>query len=217
MFAPIMKLTASDFAALLCARICHDLVSPIGALGAAIEVLDDDDNMDMREDAMELIKLSAGQASAKLQFLRLAFGAGGAAPGVLGVKELERLSMGVYGEGKTKLNWQFSVEGIDKPAARILLNLVMLALQSIPRGGKMSVSVDAVDNAAKMVFVCTGPKARLDKKTLMTLAGKAPEDGFDGRTIQPFYTGMITRDAKGSIDTKIEGETVTFTAIIPNF
>ena len=77
MSTSIMKLTASDLAALLCARICHDLVSPIGALGAALEVFDDDDNLDMRDDAIDLIRLSARQASAKLQFLRLAFGAGG--------------------------------------------------------------------------------------------------------------------------------------------
>ena len=215
MSTPILKLTASDLAALLCARICHDLVSPIGALGAAIEVLDDDDNLDMRDDALDLIRLSSEQAIAKLEFLRLAFGAGGSAPGVLATDELKRLSMGVYGAGKTAIEWQFNVDGIEKQAARVFLNLVMLALQSIPRGGTMVVKVDKTSAHIELVFICTGLKARLDEKSVQTLAGKAPQEGFDGRTIQPFYTGLIIRELKGKIQTDIEGDCVTFKAILP--
>ena len=206
------KLTPAGLAALLCARICHDLVSPVGALGAALEVFEDDDNLDMRDDAMELIQLSAGQASAKLQFLRLAFGAGGSAPGIIASAELERLARDVYDGGKVVIDWQVNAEGLNKPAARILLNLVMLAMQAIPRGGTMTVKAD---DSTHINLESTGPKARLVDMVSKTLAGQAPEDGFDGRSVQPFYTGMIARETGGKIDARIEGETVIFTAHLP--
>ena len=211
----ITKLTAANLAALLCARICHDLVSPVGALTAALEVFDDDDNLDMRDDAMELIKLSAGQASAKLQFLRLAFGAGGSAPGIVGTEELKTLTMGVYGSGKAAIDWQVEVDGLDKPAARLLLNLVMLAAMAVPRGGDIVITAERGAELTQIKLLCTGLKARLDEKVVKTLAGGAPEDGFDGRSVQPFYTGMIARDAGGKVSATIDGETVTFTATLP--
>ena len=216
MSEPISKLTATNLAALLCARICHDLVSPVGALSAALEVFEDDDNLDMRDDAMELIKLSAGQASAKLQFLRLAFGAGGSAPGVIANAELERLTRGVYGQGKVQINWQIDGEGLDKTASRVLLNLIMLAVMAIPRGGVMTVSSTHNSERVDLKIICEGLKARLDPSVVKTLSGGAPEDGFDGRSIQPFYTGMIAREIGGACTAEIDGETVTFSAGLPS-
>ena len=214
MSEPVMKLTASNLAALLCARICHDLVSPVGALSAALEVFGDDENLDMRDDALELIKLSAGQASAKLQFLRLAFGAGGSAPGVLGTDELKTLSLNVFDGGKVTFNWNVNAEGLDKPAARILLNLVMLGMQVIPRGGEMTVEADKDEAETRIKITCTGMKARLEPNIIKTLAGGAPEDGFDGRSVQPFYTGMIARENQGKVTASIDGETVILAAVL---
>ena len=215
MSEPLMKLTASNLAALLCARICHDLVSPVGALTAALEVFSDDDSMDMRDDAMELIKLSAGQASAKLQFLRLAFGAGGSAPGIISCEELKKLSMDVFDGGKVEFNWDVEADGLDKSGARILLNLVMLGMQVIPRGGTMLVQATKDDSNTDIKLTCTGMKARLEPNIVKTLAGGAPEDGFDGRSVQPFYTGMIARESQGNISATIEDETVTFSSVLP--
>jgi len=214
MSAPVTKLTPSNLAALLCARICHDLVSPVGALSAALEVFNDDDNLDMRDDALELIKLSAGQASAKLQFLRLAFGAGGSAPGILSTEELKKLSLGVFGDGKINISWDVEAEGLDKPAARVLLNLVMLGTQVIPRGGDMSVQANRGPIETDLKIVCTGMKARLEPSIVKTIAGGAPEDGFDGRSVQPFYAGMIARENGGNIQAEIQDETVTLTATL---
>ena len=83
------KLTPSDLSALMCSRICHDLISPVGALGTALEVLGDDSNVDMHGDALELVKMSAKQASSKLQYLRMAFGAAGSSKSSVGVDELK--------------------------------------------------------------------------------------------------------------------------------
>lgn len=213
----VTKLTAADLAALLCARICHDLVGPVGALETGLELLNDDDNLDMRDDAIELMKVGALQAGAKLRFLRIAFGAGGSAPDVMAGDELERLCKGVYPDGKIVLDWQLDVDGLDKSASRVLLNLVMLSMQAVPLGGTVTVNAKQTGENTELSLMCTGKKARLDPAIAKTLAGGAPEDGFSGRTIQPFYTGMIARDAGGSVTSSVEteGETILFTAKIP--
>lgn len=215
MSATITKLTPSGLAALLSARICHDLISPIGALGTAIEVLDDESNTEMHEDAMGLVRLSAKQAGAKLRFLRLAFGSGGSAPGIIAIEELKSLIAGMYEGGKATISWNTTLDGLEKNTARLLLNLAMLAVQSVPRGGKVVISAAEANGVATISLAATGPKSRLDPNVEKTLAGKAPEDGFDGRTIQPFYAGMIARELKGSVTALVDGETVNFTARIP--
>jgi len=215
MSAPVTKLTPSNLAALMCARICHDLVSPIGALSTALEVLSDDSNADMHEDAMDLVRTSAGQASNKLKFLRLAFGAGTSAPGTLGMNQLKSLVDDMYGEGKAAIRFETDLEGIDKNQGRLLLNLVMIALQSIPRGGELVIKISQKANATIFDLVATGPKARIYEEFECTLSGKAPPDGFDGRTIQPFYAGMMVREMGGRIDTTLNDEQATFTVFIP--
>ena len=211
MSASVKKLTPSALAALLCARICHDLISPVGALSTALEILDDESNVDMHPDAMNLVRDSSRQANAKLKFLRLALGAGGSAPGIVGTEQLRQLAGDMFAGGKAELEWNRSADGLEKNRARLLLNLIMLAVQAIPRGGKVSISQDGDD----LVLTANGVKARLDPAVEMTLSGKAPEDGFDGRSIQPFYAGMIAREVGGSVQTQFEGETVTFQAKLP--
>ena len=208
MTATVPKLTPSTLAALMCARICHDLVSPVGALGTAIEILDDDSNADMHGDALELVKSSSRRASAKLKYLRLAFGAAGSAPGVLATAEIKALAEDMFSDAKPELHFDFHSDGIDKSRARLLLNLLMLGVQAVPRGGEVHVITE--DTALKIV--ATGRRARLDEAVSRALSGRAPEDGFDGRTIQPFYAGMMAREQGGSTQASIAEETVTFRA-----
>jgi histidine phosphotransferase ChpT len=200
------KLTPSTLAALLCARICHDLVSPVGALGTAIEILDDDSNADMHDDALDLVRSSAKRATAKLKFLRLAFGAAGSAPGIIATEELTTLSENMFADAKAELEFAIHADGLDKSRARLLLNLIMLGVQSVPRGG--TVRIETTDDA--MRIISSGPRARLDENVARALSGRAPEDGFDGRTIQPFYAGMMAREQGGSAQSSLEGEAVTF-------
>lgn len=202
------KLTPSGLAALLCARICHDLVSPVGALGTAIEILDDEDNVDMHEDAMSLVKSSSRQAAAKLKFLRLAFGAGGSAPGIIAVEEIRSLISDMFKDAKPEIIFDFHEDGIDKERARILLNMTMLGVQAVPRGGEVRIAT--TEDALSVTS--TGPRARLDETVDNALKGRSPEHGFDGRSIQPFYTSMMTREAGGQLTAGIKDETVTFEA-----
>lgn len=219
MSAPITKLTPTSLSALLCARICHDLISPVGALGTAIEILDDESNVEMHEDAMSLVRTSSRQASAKLKFLRLAFGAAGSAPGVIPTSEITKLANDMFADAKPDLVWNIDSDGIDKNRARILLNLIMLAVQAAPRGGTVTISRHGQGDGANFVLVSRGPKVRLDIAVSKALAGKAPEDGFDGRSIQPLYASLLTRDIGGALapsaDDTGDEVIVTFKADFP--
>jgi len=129
--------------------------------------------------------------------------------------ELKTLISDMYEGGKASISWGDSVDGVEKNTARLLLNLTMLAVQAVPRGGEVKIMATEANGATTLSLAATGPKSRLDANVEKTLAGKAPEDGFDGRTIQPFYAGMIARELKGSVTTLVDGETVNFTAHIP--
>jgi len=215
MSATISKLTPSALSALLCARICHDLISPVGALSTAIEILDDESNSDMHADALDLVRNSSKQANAKLKFLRLAFGAGGSAPGIIGVAEIQTLAGDMFAQGKASLQWQMLDVGIDKSHARLLLNMIMLGVQAVPRGGEVVMSQRETANGTELTVTATGPRARLDAAVERTLIGKAPEDGFDGRSIQPFYAGMMAREIGGNVSASLNEETVTIKAVLP--
>lgn len=208
MSASAPKLTPSGLAALLCARICHDLVSPVGALGTAIEILDDEANADMHDDALTLIKSSSRKAAAKLKYLRLAFGAAGSAPGIIATEEIRGLASDMFEDAKSDLIFDFGDEGIDKSKARLLLNLLMLGVQAVPRGGTVTIRTREHD----LMIEANGPRARLDENVERALSGRAPEDGFDGRTIQPFYAGMMAREQGGMARCSIQDETVIFRA-----
>ena len=215
MSATITKLTPTSLSALLCARICHDLISPVGALGTAIEILNDPDNADMHGDAMDLVRTSSRQASAKLKFLRLAFGAAGSAPGVIASREITDLSNAMFADAKPDLVWDLDTDGIDKDRARIMLNLIMLAVQAAPRGGTVTIRREALDDSVEFIFESEGPKVRLNAAIERALSGKSPEDGFDGRSIQPFYTTMLTREAGGTVSAHADEGIVVFNARFP--
>jgi histidine phosphotransferase ChpT len=216
MSATITKLTPTSLSALLCARICHDLISPVGALGTAIEILDDPSNLDMHDDAMVLVRTASRQASAKLKFLRLAFGAAGSAPGVIPTAEIKALTNDMFQDAKPELVWNIDTDGVDKDRARILMNLVMLAVQAAPRGGKVTITRKGrgptTDEGADFTLVSEGPKVRLDEAVARAIAGKAPEDGFDGRSIQPLYASLLARDANGTVSASATEDAITFSA-----
>src|SRR5205085_12356618 len=104
MSGPI-TLEALDLAALLCSRVCHDLISPTGAIVNGLEVLEENGDEETKTFALELIKKSAKTASARLQFCRIAFGAAGSADAQVDTGDAETMARGFREDGKTKLTW----------------------------------------------------------------------------------------------------------------
>ncbi|GGE45191.1 histidine phosphotransferase [Marinicauda pacifica] len=207
-------ISASDLAALLAARLCHDLVSPISALGAALSVLDDERAEDMRDDAIELLRTGANQARAKLEFCRLAFGAGGSKPAVIDMSEIRRLADEMFKDSRPDLVWKTEATGLEKPAARVLMNLIWLAVDALPRGGTVTIEAVAGEGGARLSLVSEGKKVRLEDAYIKAMAGERPEDGFDGRSVQPYYTGLIAREHGGRADVRVEEERAVLSALI---
>ena len=121
----------------------------------------------------------------------------------------------MYGDGKIEMSWDGDLTDLEKTRSRLLLNLVMLAVQAIPRGGNLTITCRSANGSEELVLRAKGRKARLDEAVDKTLAGRAPEDGFDGRTIQPFYAGMIVREIKAQVFATATDEEVVFKAICP--
>jgi histidine phosphotransferase ChpT len=207
-----VTLEALDLAALLCSRVCHDVISPVGAIVNGLEVLEDESDASMRDFALDLIQKSARQASARLQFARLAFGAAGSAGASIDLGDAEQVAKGMFTDDKVALSWEGPRALLPKNKVKLLLNLVMLATNAIPRGGAIAVRVAGEGEAAEFVLTATGPNARIPAHVEALLAG-APENGaVDAHAIQPFYTGLIAQAAGMPVTFSIEGDAVTIRA-----
>ena len=197
-----------DFAALVCSRVCHDVISPVGAIVNGLEVLEEDNDPSMREFALDLIRKSAKVASARLQFARLAFGAAGSAGAAIDLADAESVSRGMFGDDKITLSWTAPRALLPKNRVKLLLNLVVLASGAIPRGGSIAVEVSGEDDDTSFTLVAKGVSARIPPHAEALLAGE-PEGGtVDAHAIQPFYTGAVARAAGMSVSISIDGETV---------
>src|SRR6195256_6818834 len=133
------SIEALDLAALLCSRVCHDLISPVGAIVNGLEVLEEEKDEATKEFAMDLIKKSARTASAKLQFCRIAFGAAGSAGAQIDTGDAEKVTRGLMEDEKTKVAWNLPRVLLAKNRVKLLLNMMLLAAQAIPRGGQLTV------------------------------------------------------------------------------
>jgi histidine phosphotransferase ChpT len=207
-----VTLDALDLAALLCSRVCHDVISPVGAIVNGLEVLEDESDASMRDFALDLIQKSARQASARLQFARLAFGAAGSAGASIDLGDAEQVAKGMFTDDKVALSWEGPRALLPKNKVKLLLNLVLLATNAVPRGGAIAVRVAGEGEAAEFVLTATGPNARIPAHVEALLAG-APENGaVDAHAIQPFYTGLIAQAAGMPVTFSIEGDAVTIRA-----
>jgi histidine phosphotransferase ChpT len=184
-----------DLTALISSRICHDVISPVGAISNGLEVLSEETDAEMREQAMELIAKSARQASAKLQFARLAFGAAGSAGAEIDLRDAEKVAKD-FVQGKHSLSWRGPVANLPKNRVKLLLNLISLAVTALPRGGVIEVEV--ADGGRRFVILAKGEVARLPEEVGRLLAGPAITDAaaLDSHSIQAYYARRIA-DAIG--------------------
>jgi histidine phosphotransferase ChpT len=181
-----------DFAALLVSRVCHDLVSPVGAVVNGLEVLEDETDAAMRADALRLVAASAEQAAARLQFARIAFGAAGSAGAELDLAEVGRIMDGLLRGGKVELAWNMQAVNWPKDWAKLLMNVVVLATDCLPRGGRVVVSTAGDLQTPSFRVVASGQVARLSAESQQAFSGE-PSGALDGRSIQPFLTHQLAK------------------------
>ena len=180
-----------EFSAFLVSRVCHDLVGPLGAVVNGLEVLEDERDAAMRADALKIVTSSASQALARLQFMRIAFGAAGSAGAELDLGEVSRLIAGLLSGGKVTLSWEAPHVNWPKDWAKLLMNAALIAADCLPRGGALRIETNADPSVPGFRISGTGQGARVAEGLERALRGEPSE--HDARGVQPALTWRLAK------------------------
>jgi histidine phosphotransferase ChpT len=202
---------ALELAALLCSRVCHDLISPVGAIVNGPEVLDDNPKPEDREFALDLIRKSAKTASARLQFCRLAFGAAGSAGAQIDTGDAENMARGHLEDNKTKITWNLQRLLQPKNRVKLLLNMLVIAQQTIPRGGVLTVDSVGEGEGAGFRVSAAGLNARMPQ-SIADLLSSGHSGPVDAHAVQPYYTRLLAQNCGLNVVLAPEGDTIVVTA-----
>lgn len=185
-----------EFASLLCSRLCHDLLSPVGALNNGIELLADETDPEMRARCLELMAESARATANKLKFFRLAFGAAGGFADNVDTREARGALEGLFGpDGRIQLGWMVSEPSLSKSAIKVLLNLALIAGDALVRGGRLDVGAEG----REIVVRAEGPRIVLDAELREALRGLPGPDGVTPRAAAAWLASELLRELGGDI------------------
>jgi histidine phosphotransferase ChpT len=199
------RISDLDLAALLCSRVCHDVISPVGAIANGLELYDDPEmDEETKATALDMIRSSAKTAGAKLKFCRIAFGAAGSAGSLIDLSEAGEVAKGFVGDEKVKLDWQAPRENRPKQQVKLLLNMLLLAISGIPRGGLITVTA-AGDHLSVRA---SGERAKISEPLAEVLAGIADLSLLDARLVQPYYAKQLAKSAGLELSMALDGEDV---------
>jgi histidine phosphotransferase ChpT len=195
-----MSMDAVDFASLLCSRLCHDLLSPVGAMNNGLELLADENDADMREQVIGLLHDSASSSANKLKFFRLAFGAAGGFDSQIDSREAKTAIEGVFcSSGKITLDWMVPAPTLAKPAIKVLLNLALIAGDALVRGGKLDVGAEVIGDKTELVVKAEGPRVVLDPEIRKALLGDVADHEVASRGAAAWLAQQLVRKHGGSI------------------
>ena len=195
-----MTMTSVDFASLLCSRLCHDLLSPVGALNNGLELLADEHDPEMRARCLELLSDSAKASANKLKFFRLAFGAAGGFGETVDSREARAAIEGLFGEGhKVKLGWLVEDATLPKPAIKVLLNLALIAGDALVRGGQLDVGAERVGDQVEIVVRADGPRIVLDAEMRAALTGTSGEAIITPRAAAAYLVQALVAEGGGLV------------------
>jgi histidine phosphotransferase ChpT len=189
-----------EFASLLCSRLCHDLLSPVGALNNGIELLADEHDPEMRQRCLDLLSESARASANKLKFFRLAFGAAGGFADEVDTREARVAIEGLFGgEGRIELGWMVAEPTMSKPALKVLLNLVLIAGDALVRGGRLDVGAERHDGGLDIAVRAEGPRIVLDPELRKVLVGETGEESLAPRAAAAWLVHSLVREGRGEI------------------
>lgn len=203
------RLSDLDLAALLCSRVCHDLISPVGAIANGLELFDDPEmDEETKTMALDMVRSSAKTATAKLKFCRIAFGAAGSAGSMIDLVEAGATARDFVGSEKVALDWQAPAETRPKQEVKLIMNMLLMAISAVPRGG--SVKVEMVGRV--LTATATGERAKVPEPVAAVLAGTADLALLDARLVQPYYAKLLAASAGLELSMAMEGENVVVSA-----
>ncbi|MBV9842479.1 MAG: histidine phosphotransferase [Sphingomonadaceae bacterium] len=196
---------AVEFASLLCSRLCHDLLSPVGALNNGLELLVDEHDPEMRSRILALLSESATASAAKLKFFRLAFGAAGGFGEQVDAREGKIALEGLFGgDRRVQIGWLVEQEQMDKAALKVLLNLALIAGDALVRGGRLDIGAEE----GEIVVRAEGPRIVLDPELRAALEGKTDSKALTPRAAAAFLANSLARRRGGSITVSEPGDGV---------
>ena len=206
-----------EFASLLCSRLCHDLLSPVGALNNGLELMADETDPEMRQRCLELLGDSARTSANKLKFFRLAFGSAGGFGDAVPPHEARVAIEGMFvATGRVKVGWMVEEQMLSKLAVKVLLNLALIVGDALVRGGQLDVGAEKRPGVTEIVVRGEGPKVVLDPDLRAALAGTLPPEGLASRTAAAWMVRQLVIGAGGEIALSAPGEPMLiFGASIP--
>ncbi len=205
-----------ELATQMVAKLCHDFISPAGAIMSGLDLLEDPSAQDMKQEALNLIATSAKKLVALVYFARVAFGAATTSE-AFSAAQLNKILNDVYASIRAELDFRIPPGTIfEKPAARALLNLGLLIGNSLPMGGKARLEAVVADGILTLTADGRGPRARLKPEAIEALAGKPLSDGLSGQWIQPHWLHSVVAEAGGNIAIEAEQDALILTVTMPS-
>lgn len=211
-----MSTSSIDLASMLCSRLCHDLLSPVGALSNGLELLADEKDPEMRARCFELLEQSAKVSADKLKFFRLAFGAaGGFGENVASEEPRALIAALVGGNGRIALNWAVASETLPKPAVKVLLNLAAIGIDALPRGGTLDIGAELNDGACEIALRAGGTKVAFDPNIGKALDGSLPGSELSSRTVAAYMIRLLASEMGGGLQHAVTEDALVMGAILP--
>ncbi len=209
-----------EMASLLCSRLCHDLLSPVGALSNGLELLTDEKDPEMRKRCFELLEQSARISADKLKFFRLAFGAAGGFGELVPVDEPRSLVDALIGNnGRITANWTLGAPALPKTAVKVLLNLSLIAIEALVRGGTLDIGAELrADNsggASEIVIRAAGPRIAFDPVIGRALDGSLAAGELSSRTAPAFMLYQLAASAGGAVQFALTDDALVMGAVLP--
>lgn len=211
-----MTVTSLDLASLLCSRLCHDLLSPVGALTNGLELLADEKDPEMRKHCFALLEQSAKISADKLKFFRLAFGAAGGMGSQVPASETRALVDALVGNNeRITVEWAMGVDSLPKAAAKVLLNLSLIGMDALIRGGTLQIGAELRDGASEIVVRSTGARIAFDQDIGRALDGSLPEAELSSRTAPAAMLHMLASECGGGLQYALTDEALVMGAVLP--
>ena len=209
-----MSNSSVDLASLLCSRLCHDLLSPVGALMNGLELLADEKDPEMRQRCFELLEQSARASTDKLKFFRLAFGAAGGFGDSVAAEEVRSLIDAlVVAKDRINVTWVLGVAELSKPAAKVLLNFAQIAIEALAR--EVDIAAEVRDGTSEIAVRAMGPKIAFDETIGSALQGTMPTEQLSSRTAAAHMLHLLAQECGGGLQFAVTGDALVLGAMLP--
>jgi histidine phosphotransferase ChpT len=178
---------------LACSKLCHDVISPIGAVNNGLELLEEEDDAALKEEATSLAQRSAKRASVLLQVYRSAFGNAGNQQ-TFGPREAVALAQEFLQTGKAQLSAGDLPDSTTVPAGygKLALNLIILGADALPRGGTINFLVRSPQLGAGAIEVdCTGQQIAWSEEFARALNRTLQAEELTAHNILPYVSATF--------------------------